>query len=114
MNYKKIIPIYFTQLISVGLVMVFLIPLGLKIIHGFEYHSDPNLCKNNKTHIHESNSHNDVLDYFFQPLVHDYVKQFDYVIFDEISEDKVSYISFYKTYFYKFSKSRAPPVLFLS
>jgi len=55
-----------------------------------------------------------VLDYFFQPLVHDEVKQFDYVIFDEISEDKVSYISFYKTYFYKFSKSRAPPVLFLS
>ena len=94
--------------------MVFLIPLGLKLIHGFEYHSDPNLCKNNKTHIHESNSHNDVSDDFYQPLVHDEVKQFDHVIFDEISEEKVSYISFYKTYFYQFSKSRAQPVLFLS
>jgi len=45
-----------------------LVPMGLKLEHSFSFHSKVKECKHSKTHLHETTLHNDVLDYFFQPL----------------------------------------------
>ena len=95
------------------MILIFLIPIGLKLIHGFEYHSGPNLCENNKTHIHQSINHNDVLDYFFQPLVHTEADLFENRLLQDIEKEKKVYVSNYVIHFYKYTKSRAPPQLFL-
>ncbi len=111
MNLKKIIQFNLTQFTSVGLVMIFLIPIGLKLIHSIEYHSNQNLCKNNKTHIHESNSHNDVLDYFFQPLVHSSIESFKIKIIsiDKKIENYYSYLFYSKPF--TGTELRGPPFI---
>ncbi|MDG1023998.1 MAG: hypothetical protein P8I42_01700 [Flavobacteriaceae bacterium] len=113
MNSKKNIFPFFIRLLSVGLVMVFLLPLGLKLIHSFEFHSNPKTCKNNKTHIHESNTHNDALDYFFQPLVHEVEDVFEAHVFFLLTEEKSRYNPSFKSVTYKRYRSRAPPALFI-
>ncbi len=113
MNTKKNIFPFYIRLLSGGLVMVFLFPLGLKLIHSYEFHSNPNTCKNNKTHIHESITHNEALDYFFQPLVHEVEDVNEEHLFLVLTEEKSVYHASFNSVAYKRYRSRAPPVLFI-
>jgi len=63
-RYKDVI----LSVVSGLLVTMLLVPMGLKLEHSFSFHSKTKECKHSKTHIHETALHNDVLDYFFQPL----------------------------------------------
>jgi hypothetical protein len=106
---KTIIP-FLTKLFSVGLVVAFLMPLGLKLIHTHEFHSAPNTCKNNKAHIHESKAHNHALDYFFQPLVRIVEDVIEEDVFFLFTEEKTGYYASFNSISFKRYRSRAPPV----
>lgn len=108
-QYKRYHPLLSTG-ISFFLVATLLVPIGLKLEHAFDYHSQSIECALTKTHIHSSSSHNDLLDYFSQPLVYD-LNEF-FVINNLKIEQKVlkyySYLFYSKTY--KGIGLRAPPL----
>ncbi len=96
------------------LIAMLLIPMGLKLEHAYSFHAKTKECKHSKTHIHAENSHDDFLDYYFQPLVDESSPVFNFKTF-EIKNIKVN---FYQHVFYskpyKGLGLRAPPVLLFS
>ena len=64
---KNILPLIYKTW-SFILVLFFLLPSGLKVIHAYSFHSTQKECKHNTTHLHSSTLHNDVLDYYFHFL----------------------------------------------
>ncbi len=63
----------YRSFLSVGVALllsfVFLLPIGLKLKHSIDFHSETTACNYSKTHLHAASSHNDLLDYYFQSLV---------------------------------------------
>ena len=69
MNPKKRYRSAIFALVSVALVLILLLPMGLKLEHTFIYHSQSSKCKENIIHFHAENTHNDFLDVYFQTVV---------------------------------------------
>lgn len=88
--------------------------MGLKLGHSFSFHANAKECKHSKTHIHAENSHDDFLDFYFQPFVYESPVVFDLKTF----EIKTLSVNFYQNVFYSKSYKglglRAPPVFMFS
>lgn len=97
------------KLVSIALVLAIIVPLGIKLDHSFQYHTSEDTCKHAKVHFHESSSHNDTLDLFFQPIANHFVDLISNEFNKIVSLNEVTYIvSFFsKTIFY--ISSRGPP-----
>jgi len=65
----KQIASFLNRSLAFGLLLFFIIPPALKAFHAYEFHSFQKECEHSTTHFHTSSSHNDALDYFFQPLI---------------------------------------------
>lgn len=105
-NYKT----FFSASISLLLAFMLLAPMGLKLEHGFAFHSKTKECTNNKIHFHSASSHDDLLDYFFQPIVHSLNGSFtiNIIVSNQKVEKYYSYLFYSKPH--KGIGLRAPPV----
>ena len=106
---KNILPLIYKAW-SFILVLFFLLPSGLKVIHAYSFHSTQKECKHNTTHLHSSTLHNDVLDYYFHFLAETNlapIELFVPIIFHE-KVDR-NHASFYNLDIY-FTTPRGPPV----
>ena len=95
--------------VALLLVAMLLVPMGLKLEHTLSFHSKVDECTHSKTHIHAESSHDDLLDGFFQPLVHTSFESFTLkkpILDQEIF--KVYQSAFYLKH-YKGLGLRAPP-----
>lgn len=110
--YNKIAPLHY-RLLALGLLLFFVIPPVLKTLHSYEFHSSQKDCEHSTTHLHSSSIHNDVLDYYFQPLI-EYCKNYSTFFI------KISFKTAYDNYrlclekqrFYKL-RLRGPPSFLL-
>ena len=106
-------PIRISTGVALLLVAMLLIPMGLKLEHTLSFHSKVDECTHSKTHIHAESSHDDLLDGFFQPLVHTSFESFTLkkpILEQEIF--KVYQSAFYLKH-YKGLGLRAPPAVVL-
>lgn len=98
------------RLFSSLLLILLLLPTGLKLIHAVAYHSTSEDCKIDRVHLHATNQHNEALDYFFQPLAQNIeVPEFTLVpptFWTTQSDYSVHLFSYSQTG----KSSRAPPV----
>ncbi len=72
--------------------------MGLKLEHAYTFHSQAKECKHSKTHFHAENSHDDLLDSFFQPLAQQayFFVEFQACEFEQKVEKKYTYLFYSK------------------
>lgn len=109
MYLPKEIKLFYHRALAFGIILFLVLPLFLKTLHAYEFHSTQNECKHSTIHFHSIESHNDALEFCFINLINDNKVNDDVFIKNKFKTSYNNYISLLNKQIRYKLRLRGPP-----